>query len=213
MLIMLLVQDKKSSECSVHALYVHTCAQSCPILRNLMERQASLSIGFSRQEYWSGLPFPSPGDLPDPGIEPRCRVLQAEALPSEPPWALKKARRLKFRNLVLFYVWEDARVWTHWSRSFDVHLSSLGPGSCVFTTWVPQGLLWGVAAVWWLLDGRCSFLPESPQGSPAHYLWWLQLLRIVTFFVHWYGRKYSISQYYFHFMDKVTEVKQSQKTW
>ena len=47
--------------------------------------QASLSMGFSRQEYWSGLPFPSPGDLPDPGIEPRSPALQAEALPSEPP--------------------------------------------------------------------------------------------------------------------------------
>ena len=117
------------------------------------------------------------------------------------------------KEFSVFYVREDARVWTHWSHSFDVHLSSLGLGSCVFTTWVPQSLLWGVAAVWWLMDGRCSFLPESPQGSPAHYLWWLQLLRIVTFFVHWYGRKYSISQYYFHFMDKVTEVKQSQKTW
>ena len=39
----------------------------------------------SRQEYWSGLLFPSPGDLPDPGIEPRSRALQAHALPSEPP--------------------------------------------------------------------------------------------------------------------------------
>ena len=47
--------------------------------------QASLSIGFSRQEYWSGLPFPSPGDPPDPGIEPRSPALQADALPSEPP--------------------------------------------------------------------------------------------------------------------------------
>ena len=43
------------------------------------------SMRFSRQEYWSGLPFPSPGDLPDPGIEPRSPVLQADALPSEPP--------------------------------------------------------------------------------------------------------------------------------
>ena len=42
-------------------------------------------MGFSRQEYWSGLPFPSPGDLPDPGIEPRSPALQADALPSEPP--------------------------------------------------------------------------------------------------------------------------------
>ena len=39
--------------------------------------QAPPSMGFSRQECWSGLPFPSPGDLPDPGIEPRCPALQA----------------------------------------------------------------------------------------------------------------------------------------
>ena len=48
--------------------------------------QASLSMGFSRQEYWSGLPFPSPGDLPDPGIEPRSPALQADTLPSETPY-------------------------------------------------------------------------------------------------------------------------------
>ena len=47
--------------------------------------QAPLSMGFSRQEYWSGLPFPSPGDLPDPGIEPGSLALEADALTSEPP--------------------------------------------------------------------------------------------------------------------------------
>ena len=47
--------------------------------------QSSLSMGFSRQEYWSGLPFPSPGDLPNPGIKPESPVLQADTLPSEPP--------------------------------------------------------------------------------------------------------------------------------
>ena len=40
---------------------------------------------FSRQEYWSGLPFPSPGDLPNPGIEPWSPSLRADTLPSEPP--------------------------------------------------------------------------------------------------------------------------------
>ena len=45
--------------------------------------QAPLSVGFSRQEYWSGLPFPSPGDLPNPGIEPGSPVLQADSLPTE----------------------------------------------------------------------------------------------------------------------------------
>ena len=47
--------------------------------------QAPPSMGFSRQEYWSGLPFPSPGDLPDPGIEPGPPAFQADALTSESP--------------------------------------------------------------------------------------------------------------------------------
>jgi len=47
--------------------------------------QAFPSMGFSRQEYWSGLPFPSPGNLPDPRIEPRSPALETHALTSEPP--------------------------------------------------------------------------------------------------------------------------------
>ena len=47
--------------------------------------QASLSMGFSRQEHWSGLPFPSSRDLPDPGIKPRSPALEADSSPSEPP--------------------------------------------------------------------------------------------------------------------------------
>ena len=48
-------------------------------------RQAPLCMGFSRQEYWSGLPFLPPGDLPEPGIEPGSPALQAESSLSEPP--------------------------------------------------------------------------------------------------------------------------------
>ena len=48
--------------------------------------QAPLFMGFSRQEYWSGLPCPPPGDLPNPGIKPGSSALQADSLPSEPPW-------------------------------------------------------------------------------------------------------------------------------
>ena len=58
--------------------------------------QAPPSMGFSRQEYWSGLPFPSPGDLPDPGIEPGSPALRAEALISEPPgkpWMVNFSRK------------------------------------------------------------------------------------------------------------------------
>ena len=60
--------------------------------------QASRSMGFSRQEYWSGLPFPSPGDLPNPGIEPGSPALHTDALPSE---ALGKpdSRLGSFKNL------------------------------------------------------------------------------------------------------------------
>ena len=62
-------------------------AQSCPTLCNpwTVVCQASLSMGFPRQEYWSGLPFPSPGDLPDPRINPRSPALQVDSLLSEPP--------------------------------------------------------------------------------------------------------------------------------
>ena len=69
--------------------------------------QAHPSVGFSRQEYWSGLPFPSQGDLSNPGIEPRSPAMQADALPSKPPakptssfqsvqeWGRKSLRREK----------------------------------------------------------------------------------------------------------------------
>ena len=61
-------------------------AQSCPTLCNPRDCRlpGSPSMGFSRQEYWSWLPFPSPGDLPNPGIEPRSPTLQADSLLSEP---------------------------------------------------------------------------------------------------------------------------------
>ena len=62
-------------------------AQSCLTLCDswTVAHQTPPSMGFSRQEYWSGLPFPSPGDLPDPGIEPRSPALQGDALTSAPP--------------------------------------------------------------------------------------------------------------------------------
>ena len=76
--------------------------------------QAPPSMGFSRQEYWSGLPFPSPGYLPDPGIEPRPPTLQADALNSEPPGKFipkeenmihipSKPKPSLFQLLLLFY--------------------------------------------------------------------------------------------------------------
>ena len=62
-------------------------SKSCPTLVTpwTEEPDRLQSMGFPRQEYWSGLIFPSPGDLPYPGIEPRSPTLQADSLPSEPP--------------------------------------------------------------------------------------------------------------------------------
>ena len=65
----------------VHALLLsHVRLFATP---RTVTHQAPLCTGFSGQEYWSGLPFPSPGDLPHPGTEPRSPALQAGALPSE----------------------------------------------------------------------------------------------------------------------------------
>ena len=61
-------------------------AKSCPILATpwTVAHQAPLSMGFSRQEYWSGLPFPSPGDLPNPGIKPVSPALAGRFFIIEP---------------------------------------------------------------------------------------------------------------------------------
>ena len=61
--------------------------------------QAPLSMGFSRQEYWSGLSCPPPGDLPDPGIKPRSPALQVDSLPTEPPG--KPRRRMTAALIVV----------------------------------------------------------------------------------------------------------------
>ena len=61
-------------------------AQSCPTLWDPMDsHQAPLSMRFSRHGYWNGLPFPSSGDLSDPGLKPRSPALQADSLPTEVP--------------------------------------------------------------------------------------------------------------------------------
>ena len=62
---------------------------SCSVLSNsvtpwTVAHKAPLSVGFSRQEYWRGLPFPMPGDLPNPGIVPKSSALQANSLLFEP---------------------------------------------------------------------------------------------------------------------------------
>lgn len=88
-------------------------------------------------------------------------------------WILKrlllitKSRHLKVMVLVLFYIWEDARVWAHWNYSLDMHLNCLGPLSCLSPSWIPprctksSGLLWLMA---W-----CD-ISSSPEWQAAFFV-------------------------------------------
>ena len=71
--------------CLLCALSHSGCPTLCDPMDSLLAHQAPLSVGFSRQEYWSGLPFPPPGDLPHPGIEPVSPLLTGRFFTTEPP--------------------------------------------------------------------------------------------------------------------------------
>ena len=87
--------------CVCACTHARVHAQSCLTLCASVDCncQAPLSMGFLRQEYWSGLPCPSPGNLPDPGIKPRSPALQADSLLSEP--SLLKITH--FQNMCVFH--------------------------------------------------------------------------------------------------------------
>ena len=69
--------------CVCVCVCVHVCVTHSVVSNSLKPHGVPLSMGFSEQEYWSGLPFPTPGDLPDPGIEARSPALRTDALPTE----------------------------------------------------------------------------------------------------------------------------------
>ena len=83
--------------------------------------QALLSTGFARQEHWSGLPFPSPGDRPDPGIKPRSPTLQADSLPSEP----QSAPGLVFADCI-----ECLHLWLQIYNQSDFSVDHLAMAMC-----------------------------------------------------------------------------------
>ena len=82
--------DKRIEFLVLHS-YMYACTLSYSVVSDSLQPhwtvalQVPLSMEFSRQEYWIGLPFPTPGDLPDPRIEPGSPALQADSSPSEPP--------------------------------------------------------------------------------------------------------------------------------
>ena len=97
--------------------------------------QAPPSMEFSRQEYWSGLPFPSPGDLPNPGIEPGSPALEADALTSEPP-----GKHFPYFSAVAFMRKAKPKV-------YSVHLQYMSSRTCILSftqktlgLWIDLGL-------------------------------------------------------------------------
>ena len=156
-------------------------AWSCPTLCDpwavARSPPGSSVMGFSRQEYWSGLPFPSPGDLPDPGIKPGSPALQADSLPSEPPGKSRSIRThmqklLKYKwhylpeglpgSLVVKYPPAKAGVsgWTPGSLGE-------GNGNPLQYTCLENSMDWGA---WWATYGRPWGHKES---DPTEHALWL----------------------------------------
>ena len=85
-----------------------------------VDHQAPLPMGFSRPEYYSGLPFPSPGDLPNPGIEPGSPEIRADALPSEPPGNLTGNY---IHSLIITYSGKESEKEQHVYALSPLHIS------------------------------------------------------------------------------------------
>ena len=92
-----------------------SCVQLC-VTPWTVAHPVLLSMGFSRQEYWSGLPCPLPGDLPNPGIEPRSPVLQVDSLPAEPPGKPSVNKGQMKNSLLNFGDWKSMIMWWRWSE-------------------------------------------------------------------------------------------------
>ena len=128
-------------------------AESCPTLCDpwAVACQAPLSMGFPRQEYWSGSPFPSLGDLPHSEVEPRSTALQPDSLPTEPPG------KPAFENVIL-----RGNPWTSpdWQRYWGTNQ--------VENCW----------SVWDIIRHASSFSPYPPLSSlyPVHVRFPLQTL-------------------------------------
>ena len=142
--------------------------------------QAPPSVGFSRQEYWSGVPFPSPGDLPNPGIEPGSPTLQADSLLSQPPGKLCWEETVKgqdqkqedhckgcWNNSGERCWWltagkEQQEHWEEWKTGCGVWEKEHYPG-CHLSLWSKQWCAWSLSYVW-----LCYPIDSSPPGSSVH---------------------------------------------
>ena len=130
-----------------------------------VDHQVPLSSGFSRQEYWSGLPFPSPGDLPDPWIKPSSPALQADSLLSESPGKLQKISSVLVHSVMS----NSATPWysppgssfhgIFQARTLEWVAISSSRG--IFLTWGWNTLL--LHLLYWQMDSYYWAPPEKPQ--------------------------------------------------
>ena len=113
----------------------------------------SLSMGFSRQEYWSGLPCPPPGDLPNPGIQPTSPALQADSLPSEPP---RKQVEMEACNWCVWRFLDKRLPYVQADCGLDLGCGPGHWGSCLFVR--PD--------MWISFIGGCSVTQLCPTLQP-----------------------------------------------
>ena len=166
--------------------------------------RAPLSMGFPRQEYWSGLPFLSPGHLPDPGIEPGSTELQADSLPSKPQGYLDQFSSVRFSRSVVSDslpphesqharppcpsptpgVHPDprpSRQWCHPAISSSVIPFSSCPQSLPASESFPMSQLLASGSQSTGVSALASFLPKKSQGwSPSEWTGWISLHTLNT---------------------------------
>ena len=115
------------------------CAPSCWVMSESLRPHGLKSTkllcpwGFSRQEYWSGLPCPPPGDIHNPGIKPRSPVVQACSLPSEPPGKLKNTGVVNLSLLQGIFQPRNRTGVTHIARGFFTNWATLNTSPKIFT--------------------------------------------------------------------------------
>ena len=145
-------------------MVVGLVAKSCLTLVTpwTVARQTPLSMGFSMQEYWSGLPFPPPGDLPNPGIEPRSPALQASSLPTELPGnSLGHSKNIKCSHYRLWVssIFEPSR---HACSVTSVVSNSVWPHDCSLPGSSVHGILQARILEWVAMpSSRGSFQPRD----------------------------------------------------
>ena len=152
----------------MRAKLLQLCLTLCDLWT--VAHQAPLTTEFSRKEYWSGLPFPSPGDLFDLGIEPGSPALQAESLPSEPPRSTCMVCRMSFVFQVVTSAgaktqrWETGwrGLWQRWGYLREVQVLQGWSESWRRMDSPSQGGKWR-------LRGRIEENVDSPQNLLATY--------------------------------------------